>query len=122
MSRREFPKAVKVAALKRAMDATGVVRCEECGGVAKRIEYDHVIADSHGGDNTLDNCKVLCKPCHDKKTKVDTTVAAKIKRVEARHYGVFANVRKIPSRPFPKRAKESVPRRKRPVPPRPLFE
>jgi len=78
VSRREFSTAVKRDAAARANG-----KCEECGA---RLPYggfhfDHVIPDGLGGEPTLDNCAVLCLPCHRAKTsKVDVPRIAKTKR------------------------------------------
>lgn len=87
MTRKEFSKAVKVAAIKRATKE-GNVYCEGCGCLAKRFEVDHDRADGLGGSNLLDNARVLCRACHVAKTAIDVASIAKAKRVEARHLGV----------------------------------
>ena len=38
-------------------------RCESCGR-AGRLELHHVITVEDGGDDSPDNLKVLCRPCH----------------------------------------------------------
>lgn len=43
-------------------------------------EDDHRIALACGGSDYIDNHQFLCAPCHAKKTKFDTRLAAKIKR------------------------------------------
>jgi 5-methylcytosine-specific restriction protein A len=95
MSRREFPQSVKVAAIKRAT-RDGLIFCEECGCLAKRVEIDHVRADGLLGEPTLENAMVLCKPCHDEKSKSDTTAIAQAKRREAKHL----NARPRPKQPI----------------------
>lgn len=40
MARREFPRAVKVAVIKRST-RDGAVYCEKCGALAKRWQIDH---------------------------------------------------------------------------------
>lgn len=87
MSRQEFPKSVRVAALKRAMDERGVIRCEECHCEAKTPEIDHINADGLTGKPTLDNARVLCRACHKIKTADDVAKIAKAKRVEQKHLG-----------------------------------
>lgn len=92
--RREFPKAVKVAAWQRCNG-----HCEEC--TAKlfpgRFQYDHDIPDGLGGEPTLDNCVVRCSACHlTKTTKVDVPRIAKTKRVRNAHLGITR-----PKRPMP---------------------
>lgn len=86
--RKEFPAKVKVAAFERAGG-----HCESC--TAKlfpgNTEYDHAIPCALGGDNTLDNCRVVCRACHRTKTSgEDIPRIAKGKRVRARHLGAKA--------------------------------
>jgi hypothetical protein len=40
--------------------------CNYCGDIGNEI--DHVIELAAGGDNSLENLQVLCKPCHKVKT------------------------------------------------------
>ncbi len=123
MPRKEFSKAVKVAAIKRAT-RDGVVYCEKCAAQAKRWEIDHDDADGLTGQPTLENAVVLCIPCHSEKTKEDVAKIARAKRREALALGV----RKTPtlkSAPFAKAApqrKASKPMTK-PMPERrPIYE
>ena len=98
MARREFPKAVKVAAVKRAT-RDGKLFCEGCNGlVTGRFEIDHIRADALLGEPTLENARVLCAICHKEKTKSDVGVIAKAKRLEAAHLGVRKNGRGFPRR------------------------
>ncbi len=93
--RREFSTKTKVAAFKRADG-----HCENCTAklYVGKYHYDHEIADSLGGEPTLENCRVLCLNCHDEKTRThDTPLAAKVKRIEQKHLGAR------PKRPWPKR-------------------
>lgn len=42
-----------------------------------------------GGDNSLENCTVLCLSCDlGKKTPKDISEIAKVKRIEAKHRGI----------------------------------
>jgi 5-methylcytosine-specific restriction endonuclease McrA len=120
LARKEFSKSIKVAVIKRAT-VDGQVYCEECGCLTKgRFEIDHVRADGLLGEATLENAKLLCKPCHDEKTKADVAAIAQAKRREALHLGV----RKKPSfvsRGFAKFTK--APKEPLKLPPRkPLFK
>jgi hypothetical protein len=85
-SRREFPTKVRIAVIKRAT-RDNVVYCEKCGGIAKKFQIDHVIADSHGGEPVIENAQLLGECCYSEKNPKDTTIAAKLKRIEARHIG-----------------------------------
>lgn len=103
MARREFPKSVKVAAVKRAT-VDGKLFCEGCGGlITGRFEIDHIRADGLLGEPTLENARVLCSPCHKEKTAADVGLISKAKRVEARHLGIRKG-----GRGFAKREKEKV--------------
>lgn len=88
MSRREFSKQVKRDAFLRA---NGKCEGDGCGArlTLGKFHYDHVIADGLGGEPTLDNCAVLCTPCHGEKTrKHDVPAIAKAKRIEDRQRGI----------------------------------
>lgn len=120
MARREFPTKVKVAVIKRAT-VDNVIFCEKCGGLAKKFQIDHIIADALGGEPVLENAMLICEGCYAEKNPKDTTLAAKVKRQEARHLGAKrTTVPRIVSRGFPKREK---PRRfkKTPLPPKDIF-
>ena len=119
MTRREFPKSVKVAAIKRA---DGKCEAPGCGlPHLGRFEIDHVIADALGGEPVLSNARVLCIACHGAKTKLDTTAAAKVKRQEAAHLGAkMTSANPIRSAGFPRSAKRSA-HPMPALPPRSLF-
>ncbi len=87
MTRREFPRSVKVAVVKRATRES-VVYCEACCAQAKRWQIDHVRPDGLGGDPTLGNAMLICEACFSAKNPADTRAIAKAKRREARHIGV----------------------------------
>jgi 5-methylcytosine-specific restriction endonuclease McrA len=100
MARKEFPKSVKVAALKRCQISDGLFACEVCGVAMKagRIEFDHRIADGLGGEPTLENCVAACTDCHSQKTASnDVPAIARAKRREAKNLGIKTN-----KRPWPK--------------------
>jgi 5-methylcytosine-specific restriction protein A len=97
MSRREFSKDVRRAALARAdgyCEATGgyygLNAGQRCNMPLDRgVEFDHAIADSIGGEPTLENCVVACTRCHGFKTRhVDTPRAAKTKRQADKDNGI----------------------------------
>ena len=87
MARAEFPRAVRIAVIKRATKEN-VIFCESCGALAKKFQVDHVIADSHGGKPVIENAMLICQPCFEVKNPQDATIAAKIKRQEADHLRV----------------------------------
>ncbi len=94
MTRSAFTRTTKLAAWERSGGC-----CEDCG---RKIfpgdgpEYDHIIADEHGGGNRLDNCQVLCVWCHKPKTRADMKVTVRGRKARARH----ASADK-PKRPMP---------------------
>jgi 5-methylcytosine-specific restriction enzyme A len=93
MSRTEFSMAVRRAALERCN-----WHCEgtlSAGHPCKvplqrgRFHFDHDLPDWMGGTPTLDNCVVLCIPCHTEKTgKRDIPTIAKTKRIIDRENGI----------------------------------
>jgi 5-methylcytosine-specific restriction protein A len=88
MSRREFTKAVKRDAFLRANGACENPNCGARLSVGK-FHYDHDTPDGLGGEPTLDNCVVLCVPCHRAKTsKRDVPAIAKTKRIQDRNIGI----------------------------------
>ncbi|MBP6444808.1 MAG: HNH endonuclease [Gemmatimonadales bacterium] len=97
MSRRrqEFSVAVKKAAWERCGG-----RCEGCGGefdAANRVEYDHRVEASLGGEATLENCVVLgSKCCHRPKTSARAGALAKTGRLERAAAGITRKKRLIP--------------------------
>lgn len=93
MSRREFPKSVKVAAWERCGG-----HCEECDKqIANGAEYDHDREDYFDGSNTLENCRVLCIKCHKRKTKQRRPAVDKTRRILEKQAGLRSK------RPFPQR-------------------
>lgn len=93
MARREFSKAVLRAALARADGrCEGVLpdggRCP-CALQVGRFHYDHIVPTALTEDASLENCQVLCRPCHAAKTVVDVGVIARVRRLRDRHAGVI---------------------------------
>ena len=58
-------------------------KCAICGCelVGNRMEFDHIQALVHGGDNEADNWRILCIDCHKSKTKSDVHAKAKVQRL-----------------------------------------
>lgn len=111
MPRREFPKAVRVAAFERS---GGQCENPECRRwlMPGDYQFDHEIPDGLTGQPTLENAVVLCSPCHLTKTAThDVPAIARAKRREKK----FLEVRE-PSRAWPKRPMQSRPFPKRTSP------
>lgn len=93
MVRREFSKAVLRAALARPDGrCEGVLtdgsRCP-CALQVGRFHYDHIVPAALTEDASLENCQVLCRPCHAVKTVVDVGVIARVRRMRDRHMGII---------------------------------
>lgn len=86
MPRTEFSATTKRDARTRANG-----HCEKCGAPLRdgHIHFDHEIPDALGGDATLENCRCLCRTCHDRKTAIqDIPRIAKAKRQADRAAGI----------------------------------
>jgi 5-methylcytosine-specific restriction endonuclease McrA len=86
--RREFSAKTKALAFARSGG-----RCEhpDCGLklYTAGIEFDHEIPCEMGGDNSVDNCRVLCRLHHMEKTSTaDIPNIARAKRRHQRHIGI----------------------------------
>ena len=85
--RQEFSPKTKLEAFARSKG-----NCEHCGVKIRPgngPHYDHATPDAVGGEPTLENCQVLCKPCHSVKTaKTDVPEIAKTKRIRNKHINV----------------------------------
>lgn len=108
MSRKEFTKATKRAALKRSgglCEASGAMYGLEPGKrcnapLGNGVEFDHVILDANSHDNSLDNCCSACIPCHRyKTTKHDIPMAAKTLRQQDKARGIRTKGRGFPKPP-----------------------
>jgi hypothetical protein len=87
MSRRDFPKSVKVAVIRRATK-DGVTYCEGCGSIVKRWQVDHIRADGLLGEPRLENAQLLGPCCYGPKNANDKAAIAEAVRREAYHWGV----------------------------------
>ena len=89
MNRVEFSNKVRAEAFLRCDG-----KCEKCYAKLKRgeCEFDHIIAFYLTQDSTLENCQVLCVPCHrgvGAKTANDQKVISKVKRIKAKNDGTY---------------------------------
>lgn len=84
--RTEFTNKVRAEASLRAKD-----KCEKCNANIKYKprHFDHDIPADLGGTNDLNNCSVLCIPCHKAKTKSqDMPRITKGRRIRRREAGI----------------------------------
>lgn len=44
-------------------------KCNNCGKLANPGAVDHIIPRARGGNHELDNLQLLCKRCHDRKSR-----------------------------------------------------
>jgi 5-methylcytosine-specific restriction endonuclease McrA len=96
--RQEFPQSVRKAAFIRCC-RNAVPHCEGCGNVLRSggIVYEHVTPDGLGGDPTLENCKVHCSVCADRKThQEDNPRMRKADAVLKATYGLKRKTRPMP--------------------------
>ena len=105
MSRREFSRKVKAAALARAAG-----KCDKCQAVLKprEGEVDHILPDILGGEPVLANAQVLCRPCHAEKTAADIQRTRKADRARDKATGAIRPTGKL-SRPKEPRALSKPP-------------
>ena len=96
MSRFEFSRKQRVEIFTRAK---GHCEGKDCGAHLKagEGEYDHILPQSMGGENTVENGQVLCNACHKSKTASEAAPRAKADRVRDKHNGTW----KRSSRPIP---------------------
>lgn len=103
MARSNFSVKTKKAAAERA---SGHCENKQCGlpfSASNPAEFDHELPDGLGGDNSLENCVVLCRACHKAKTvSEDRPKIDKATRLRNKRLGLQPAKRKWPSRPFPK--------------------
>ena len=104
----------------------GLERGQRCNAdLGRGVEFDHVIALSIGGDNSLDNCRACCVRCNQYKARTnDVPRAAKTKRQSDKNSGVRRPKGQLKSAGFPKveKAKGDLAKTgKTKLPPRPLF-
>lgn len=101
--REEFSKKVKIEAFARCKG-----RCEACGALLRPrgFDYDHDKPAAFEGRAVVENCRVLCKPCHGQKTYGrDIPAIAKSNRIRAHRAGIRKRSRFPTSRDGPFKAK-----------------
>jgi 5-methylcytosine-specific restriction endonuclease McrA len=98
----DFPRAVKVAAIRRAMRGSETtIYCDGCSLPGKGdLRVDHIVAAGLGGKPTLANAQVLFECCFRSKDSGDNRKVKYASRVEARHLGVAPKRQKLQSRGF----------------------
>lgn len=84
----------------RAFLSCGICRLSIQQG--QDIQFDHIHADVHGGPHEYQNLRPVHAECHKLKTAKDIKANAKVKRL--RGETKTGPKKKIPSRPWPKRA------------------
>ncbi|MBX5238678.1 HNH endonuclease [Rhizobium sp. NLR22b] len=130
MSRTEFTRAIRRAALARSGH-----RCEASGkrygfeegqrcncDLSLGVIFDHDVPDQLGGDASLENCRAICVTCNKFKTRGDIQQIRKSDRQRDKASGVLRPVGKIRSAGFPKSEKASRRQNKQTLPPKPLFK
>ena len=75
MGNRDFSDAVKFEVVKNNLEKYGgEIHCESCRKKLVSISdchFDHITPYAKGGQNTLENCQILCVDCNLKKTDKD---------------------------------------------------
>ena len=95
MTRQEFSKQIRRDAFLRA---NGKCEDPECGRKLAygEAEYHHVLEAYLGGEATLENCQVLCRPCHSGHTTARRPEIDKTRKIADSRMGI-----KRKSRPMP---------------------
>ena len=78
--RPEFPSDVKKKVMERSRN-----RCERCGidfDEGFTGEFHHIIPVVFGGDNSIDNCSLLCNTCH----RIAPNIRSEEELVMYKHY------------------------------------
>ncbi|WP_080972921.1 HNH endonuclease [Corynebacterium sp. 805_CJEI] len=63
--------------------------CQHCGTPAPptHLEIDHITPITQGGDNNNENLQTLCRPCHDRKTRLEARAGKRRQTSATRHPG-----------------------------------
>ena len=106
--RNEFTTRTKAYAFQRCDGRCQEKECQVKLTIKTGFEYDHIIAAAIGGSNDLNNCQVLCRSCHRKKTKSDIKKAAKAFGLHAKEIGAKKSKYQWASRKFSSKPKSNV--------------
>lgn len=68
-------------------------------------ECDHIKRLKDGGENRESNLAPALKWAHSQKTAAENAAQAKADRLRKKHLGIYKKGPKIPSRPWPKKAR-----------------
>jgi 5-methylcytosine-specific restriction protein A len=109
--RKKFPKSVLVEVLRRSGNM-----CEMEGCTAVGSEFDHIKPLAIGGDDSLENCRLLCRKCNAalgvetakqvaKADRAGGRSGQHARRTRAKEAGTY---RGIPRREFDKRFKKKL--------------
>ncbi len=94
--RREFSKATKKAAWERADGLCDICKQDFADRTA---EYHHHLEAALGGSNELENCQVLCPPCHRYITTATSIPrTSKVRRILEKRAGLRRSGHRIQSR------------------------
>jgi 5-methylcytosine-specific restriction protein A len=119
MARLEFSRKTKNALIKRADG-----RCEACRANLKPSEgeVDHILPCELGGEPTIANGRLICRPCHKEKTANDVRSIRKSDRQRDKGNGAIKPAGAIPGRGFAQSEKSSKRAAKPPLAPRQLYQ
>jgi 5-methylcytosine-specific restriction endonuclease McrA len=94
MARLEFSRKTKNAIIKRADG-----KCEACKANLKpgEGEVDHILPCELGGEPTIANGRLICRPCHKEKTANDIRAIRKSDRQRDKATGAIKPAGKIPT-------------------------
>ncbi|UEA58574.1 HNH endonuclease [Gordonia otitidis] len=72
--------------LRRAVIVRDGNRCAQCGadGRIHRLDLDHIINVKRGGQDTLDNARLLCHACHKPKTQAEARAGIAARKARLR--------------------------------------
>lgn len=88
--RRTFNQTERLAAAYLALGLVPepLASCGDAKAICRHVEADHNVLHCHGGDTRPQNCNLLPQSVHAEKSRRDTTIAAKVKRI-ADAYAAF---------------------------------